>query len=132
MRGFTIRSSAVVFVAALVVSACSSDAGDSATSTPAGVTEAGSGNSTTASSTGDSTGAASTVPGVVTTDDVQVTASGIADGLSVAVVGGPLSDPFFAAIDKGGKDASAEYGASYEYLAPTDFSNAAADLARLS
>jgi simple sugar transport system substrate-binding protein len=34
-------------------------------------------------------------------------------------------------LEKGGHDAADLYGANYEYLAPKDFSNAAADLARL-
>jgi simple sugar transport system substrate-binding protein len=52
-------------------------------------------------------------------------------GMSVIVIGGPLVDPFFSALEKGGRDAANLYGAKYEYLAPKDFSNAAADLARL-
>jgi simple sugar transport system substrate-binding protein len=51
--------------------------------------------------------------------------------MSVIVIGGPLVDPFFSALEKGGHDAANLYGAKYEYLAPKDFSNAAADLARL-
>jgi simple sugar transport system substrate-binding protein len=59
------------------------------------------------------------------------TATGPGKGMSVMVIGGPLSDPFFSAVDQGGKEAAANLGATYEYAAPKDFSNAPADLANL-
>lgn len=58
-------------------------------------------------------------------------ANGIGNGLEVVVVAGPLADPFFGAVDKGAKAAADQLGASYEYTAPKDFSNGAADLAQL-
>jgi simple sugar transport system substrate-binding protein len=62
------------------------------------------------------------------TEDVD---AGIGDGISTIVVGGPLADPFFAAVEQGGADAAELLGASYEYTAPNDFSNGAADISRL-
>jgi ABC-type sugar transport system substrate-binding protein len=57
--------------------------------------------------------------------------SGLGSGLTVRVLGGPLADPFFGAVEKGGEDAAAQLGAAYEYLSPKDFSNAAQDLTQL-
>ncbi|KAA1374801.1 substrate-binding domain-containing protein [Aeromicrobium fastidiosum] len=59
-------------------------------------------------------------------------ASALGKGVKVVVVGGPLSDPFFSAVDKGGSAAAAAMGASYDYTAPKDFSNAVADLTQLT
>jgi simple sugar transport system substrate-binding protein len=52
--------------------------------------------------------------------------------LSVVVIGGPTSDVFWGAFIKGGQDAAKNLGVSFEYMSPNDFSNAAADLARLN
>lgn len=52
-------------------------------------------------------------------------------GISVIAIGGPLSDPFFGTLQKGGQEAAASLGATFDYTAPNDFSNGAADLARL-
>ncbi|MEV7394827.1 MULTISPECIES: substrate-binding domain-containing protein [unclassified Streptomyces] len=57
--------------------------------------------------------------------------SAIGDGLNVVAVGGPLSDPFFGAIDKGAKAAADQLGASYDYSAPKDLTNFAADFSQL-
>lgn len=53
------------------------------------------------------------------------------DELLVIGVLGPLSDPFFSTMKKGGDDAAAATGVTYEFTAPNGFDNLAEDLSRL-
>ena len=44
---------------------------------------------------------------------------------------GPLSDPFFSTMKKGGEDAAKAEGVSFEFTAPNGFDNLSQDLAKL-
>jgi len=54
-----------------------------------------------------------------------------AEPLHIIGVLGPLSDPFFSTMKKGGEDAAKAEGVNFEFTAPNGFDNLAQDLARL-
>ncbi|WP_406498376.1 sugar ABC transporter substrate-binding protein [Streptomyces sp. NBC_01604] len=67
------------------------------------------------------------------TDSADSDSSGSSSGrkLSVVVVSGPLSDPFFGAMKTGADDAGKELNVSTEYLSPTSTDASGPTLAKL-
>ena len=49
----------------------------------------------------------------------------------IAMLGGPLWDPFFGAMKKGGDDAARDLGVDYQWITGTDPNNFVADYAKL-
>ena len=51
--------------------------------------------------------------------------------ISIIMLGGPLWDPFFGAMKKGGDDAARDLGVNYQWVTGTDPNNFVADYAKL-
>lgn len=92
-------------------------------------TSSGSKSTPTASATGATTGSTAVPAGGPAS--AASTAKTYGSGKSVIVIGGPLADPFFSAVEKGGAEASRELGATYQYTSPANFNNIASDLTNL-
>lgn len=64
--------------------------------------------------------------------DDSAGSSAKSDNLTITVVSGPLSDPFFGAIKAGTAQAAKDFGVQVDYTAAKDLSNLGPDYARLS
>jgi simple sugar transport system substrate-binding protein len=53
------------------------------------------------------------------------------DKISIIMDGGPLWDPFFGAMKKGGEDAARDLGADFQWVTSTDTANFDTDYAKL-
>lgn len=53
------------------------------------------------------------------------------DKMNIIMLGGPLWDPFFGAMKKGGDDAAHDLGVNYQWVTGTDPNNFVADYAKL-
>ena len=53
------------------------------------------------------------------------------DKISIIMDGGPLWDPFFGAMKKGGEDAAKDLGADFQWVTSTDTANFDTDYAKL-
>jgi simple sugar transport system substrate-binding protein len=99
---------AVLVGGSLLLAACGSSSSSGSSSQPAG------------SGTSSTTGASS-----------QSSSGGSGPPVRVIMIGGSPSDPFWSAVVRGGQDAAADRGVSFDFLGPDNYNNLGPDLARL-